>query len=705
MSRAGDDELLDAAEGLEGRLPKALAPLAHLAFNLRWSWVPGGTELLRSVDPAGLDRCGGNPVRMLREAEAWDLERAAANPAVVERARGALDELREELDRPPNEERIRANHPVAFFCAEFAIHRSLPGYAGGLGVLAGDILKEASDLGLPFVGVGLLYGEGNFHQRLDGSGWQHEHWRPTRPERLPAALVIGPGGDPLSVRVHVRGREVAVQVWRVDVGRVPLYLLDADRPDNDPADRRITARLYVGDRELRLAQYALLGIGGVRALRAMGIDPGVVHLNEGHAALAALELADDGLSAGLPLGDALGAARGRIVFTTHTPVQAGNERYQRDELLGVLGAHAEAAGIDPDDLLALGRVLPEDPTEPFGLTPFAIRVSRSVNGVSARHGEVARRMWHAMFPDRSEEQVPITHVTNAVHAPTWMSAPMRALLDRYLPEGWRERPGDHVMWEAVDAIPDEELWSVRGRLRRELVEHLGSGDGIDPLERTETVASSQRPFDPEILTLGFARRLAAYKRLDLLIHDLDRAVRLLEGPPGVQVVLAGKAHPTDDAGKRLLSSLFGDGHALIRGHRVTFVEDYDLSVAKRLVRGCDVWVNLPRAPLEASGTSGMKSALNGGLNLSVLDGWWPEAFDGTNGWGIVSEPGDPRVQDEEDAESFYSTLERDVLPLFHDRDAAGIPRGWVARIKASLRTCGPRFTASRMLGEYLRRVY
>lgn len=708
MTRAGDADLRGAAEDLAARMPEPLAPLAHLAFNYRWSWSPDGIEVFRSVDGEGFDRCGGNPVQMLREARATDLDRAAADPELVERARAALEELRSELDRPPNADRIRADRPVAFFCAEFAVHRSLPEYAGGLGVLAGDILKEASDLALPFVGVGLLYREGNFHQRLDRSGWQHEYWAPTAPERLPSARVIGTEGRPLAVRVQLHEREVVVQIWRVDIGRVPLYLLDADHPDNDPADRWITARLYVGDRELRLAQYALLGIGGMRALRAMGIDPGVIHLNEGHAAFAALELACEGLSEGLPFADALAAARGHTVFTTHTPVPAGNETYEREELLGALGRLTKGAGIDPDELLALGRVRPEDPAEPFGLTPFAIRMSRSVNGVSARHGEVARQMWHPMFPDRSEDEVPIVHVTNAVHAPTWMSPPMRALLDRHLPDGWRERAGDPARWDAVDTIPDEELWDVRGRLRADLVAYLGQRDAADRLGRgepIERVTSDQERFDPGTLTIGFARRLATYKRLDLLIHDVERAIRLLEGPPGVQVVLAGKAHPTDDAGKRLLSSLFEARPSRGPAHRVAFLEDYDLGVAERLVWGCDVWVNLPRAPLEASGTSGMKSVLNGGLNLSVLDGWWREAFDGTNGWGIASEPGDPSVQDDRDAESFYSALEREVLPLYHDRDAAGVPRGWVARIKASLRTCGPRFAASRMLGEYVERIY
>jgi len=703
---AGDADLRAAAEDLAARLPERLAPLAHLAFNYRWSWSRRGVELFRSIDAPGLDRCGGDPVQMLREARAATLERAAADPQLVERARTTLDRLRAELARPSKEEGIGAGRPVAFFCAEFAVHRSLPEYAGGLGVLAGDILKEASDLAFPFVGVGLLYREGNFHQRLDRSGLQHEYWTQTVPERLPMALVTGADGRPLTVRVQLGTRETAVRIWRVDVGRVPLYLLDADHPDNDPAGRWITSRLYVGDRELRLAQYALLGIGGLRALRAMGIDPGAIHLNEGHAVFAALELACEGLSGGLPLDDALAEARGRTVFTTHTPVPAGNETYEREELLGVLGPYTKAAGIEPDDLLALGRVRPGDPAEPFGLTSFAIRVSRSVNGVSARHGEIARQMWHPMFPDRSEDEVPIVHVTNGVHVATWMSPPMRDLLDRHLPDGWSRHSGDPTTWEAVDAIPDEELWDVRERLRADLVRYVGERHVPDRLGRGEPIERvTSQPFDPGTLTIGFARRLATYKRLDLLIHDARRAIRLLEGPPGVQVVLAGKAHPTDDAGKRLLSSLFEDRLSPARRHRVAFLEDYDLGVAERLVRGCDVWVNLPRAPLEASGTSGMKSALNGGLNLSVLDGWWREAYDGTNGWGIESEPGDPNVQDDRDAESFYSALEQQVLPLFHERDAAGVPHGWVARIKASLRSCGPRFAASRMLGEYVEKIY
>jgi starch phosphorylase len=707
MTWAGDRDLAREAEELAGKLPPGLAPLAHMAFNYRWSWAPGGPEVFRDVDPYrwGIQR--ENPVRLLLQAPAESLSRAANNAELQERTGRVHRAIQEDLARPVS---VGSNdRPIAFLCAEYGVHRSLPTYGGGLGVLAGDILKEASDMALPFVAVGILYRQGNFHQRIDLTGWQHEYWIETDPDRLPAALVTGFDGLPLTVEVPLRGRDVVLQIWRVDVGRVPLYLLDAARAENSRVDRWITSRLYVGDRTIRLAQYALLGMGAIRALRALGIDPAVIHLNEGHAALAPLALAREEVAEGHPFREALDRAGQRTAFTTHTPVPAGNETYSAEQIREVLGELSSSLSTDESTILGLGRSQPEDPDEPLGLTVLGIRTSRATNGVSRVHGQVSRLMWHHLFPGRSIDDVPIRHVTNGVHLPTWMAPAMRWLLDLYLGEGWHRRASDPATWEAVQDIPDEELWSVREQLRADLVEYVRDRAVGDRLARGESIDYAEaagRAFDPNTLTLGYARRVAAYKRLDLLIHEPDRARQLLHGPRPVQVVLAGKAHPSDEEAKLILQRVFSEKWGLDGAERVAFLEDYDLGMAAQLVAGCDVWINVPRPPLEASGTSGMKAALNGGLNLSVLDGWWAEGYDGTNGWAIEGDPSlDPEGQDARDGRALYNLLEAEVVPSFYERDRSGVPPTWVRRVKASLRTIGPRFCATRMMREYLETTY
>ncbi|TMK81120.1 MAG: glycosyltransferase family 1 protein [Actinobacteria bacterium] len=706
MIQTGQQDLLRAADDLAARLPARLAVFARLAYNYRWSWMPGGPDVFREVDPYRWSMRRENPIRLLLDSPDDALIEAAKDRSLVARAEAMEQTLKAELADPVA---TGSNaRPIVFLCAEYGIHRSLPTYAGGLGVLAGDVLKEASDRRLPLVGVGILYRQGYFHQRVDTSGWQHEYWIESDPDRLPAALVTGPDGQPLTVMVNLWGRGVRLQIWRVDVGRVPLFLLDAQRSDNDRMDRWITARLYIGDRKIRLAQYALLGIGGIRALRAMGIDPAVVHLNEGHAALAPVELAREAMVDGRSLEDALQDARGRTVFTTHTPIPAGNESYVPEEVSSVLGGYPMELGLSEGEFFDLGRPRPE-PDEQFGVTVLGIRMSRQVNGVSRRHGEVTRALWHGLFPEQPVEAVPIGHVTNGVHVPTWMAPPMRALLDQHLAPGWIERASDPATWEPVEDIPDEELWGVRSALRAELVDYVRDrsvGDRLAREEPADYAEAAARAFDPSILTVGFARRVAAYKRLPLLIHDPGRMLQLVGGDHPMQVVLAGKAHPQDEEAKRVLQAVFSlklDPHV---AERIAFLEDYDMGMAARLVWGCDVWVNVPRPPLEASGTSGMKSALNGGLNLSVMDGWWEEAFDGQNGWAIPGDPSlDVATQDLQDAAALYDLLEDEVCHDFYRRDERGIPRAWVRRMKASLRTIGPRYSATRMLDEYLGRVY
>jgi starch phosphorylase len=606
---------------------------------------------------------------------------------------------------------VPAERPVAFFCAEFGVHRSLPIYGGGLGALAGDILKGASDRALPMVGVGILYRQGYFHQRVDTSGWQHEYWYETDPERRPAVNVTADDGRPITVEVPIWGERVAVHVWRVDVGRVPLFLLDTAVGDNTPKQRFISSRLYEGNREVRLAQYALLGVGGIRVLRALGIQPSVVHLNEGHPALATLEEVGHAVAEGLSFSDACAAVRPRFVFTTHTPVAAGNETYSADEMRTVFPDVAERLGTEWDDLLRLGRVRPEDGHEPAGMTPLALRMSRRANGVSRIHGGVSRTMWREVFSGVPADDVPIGHVTNGCHLQSWMAPSMRRLMDRYLGSDWHsiQRVTDPATWAAVDSIPDDELWAVRAESSRHLLGWVRSRSVTERLTRGESMEFVERAastFDPNAITIGFARRLATYKRMHLFTDHSERLLRLLEGQRPVQLLFAGKAHPLDDGAKEILKQLFALKSDPRVAGRVAFLEDYDMGKASLMVAGCDVWVNLPRPPQEASGTSGMKAAFNGTLNLSVLDGWWAEAYDGRNGWAIDGTPDDDHgAKDGRDGAALFDLLENEVVPLFYDRDANGVPRGWIKRMKASLRTVCPRFCATRMLDEYCTKIY
>lgn len=703
----GDHDIAAAVDDLASRLPAPLAPLARVAFDLAWTWAPDGAATFAAVDPERWELVGGNALGLLRDTPRARLAAAAADRDLVSRVARLDASLRIDRARPPDATLGPPDRPVAFLCAEYGVHQSLPIYSGGLGVLAGDILKEASDLALPMVAVGLLYRTGYFHQRIDTSGFQHEYWLSNDPDRLPCVRVTEANGDPVTVEVPISGG-LRAQVWRADIGRVPLYLLDSDVAANSPTSRWVTSRLYESNSSIRLAQYAVLGVGGARALEALGIRPSVFHINEGHAAMAAIELVRRSLAEGADPDAAWASARDRIVFTTHTPVAAGNETYDSSEVMAVLGDVAALAG-DSSRLVSMGRVHPDDDGERPGMTPFALRMSRSANGVSRRHGDIARHMWQPLFGNPSADQVPIGHVTNGVHVPTWMAGPMRALLDRHLGRGWLRKADREATWEPVADIPAAELWDVRCELRRSTVNAMAGRALADRLRRGEDlsyVAAAQHGFDPERLTIGFARRLATYKRLHLLGLVPERSLRLLVGDRPVQFLFAGKAHPSDDGGKRLVQQLFELKNSEGVAGRVAFLEDYDLSFAATLVSGCDVWVNLPRPPQEASGTSGMKSALNGGLQLSVLDGWWAEAYDGTNGWAIDgSIESDEAVQDIRHAHELMDRIEADVVPMFHDRDASGVPHAWVAMVKRSMCTNGPRFSATRMMREYVAQVY
>ncbi|HMQ25236.1 MAG TPA: alpha-glucan family phosphorylase [Acidimicrobiales bacterium] len=704
--RPGDRDVQAAVAALAERLPEPLRPLAAVAYNYRWAWADDGPSVFASLDAERWARVGGNPVRLLSEAPARSLEEAAAQPEVVDRVAALSALVEADLERPVAGP-VPAERPVAFLCAEFAVHASLPIYSGGLGVLAGDILKEASDLALPVVAVGLMYRTGYFHQRLDPTGYQHEFWLDSDPERLPCVLLTDDTGGPLKVAVPVDDEDVVAQVWRADVGRVPLYLLDTDCPENSTVGRWITSRLYEGIASVRLAQYTVLGFGGAMVLERLGLDPSVFHINEGHPALALAQLMGRARLAGQGYDEAWRGARERLVFTTHTPVPAGNETYDDAEARDMLQRVAAVSG-DADRFLGTGRLDPADPAGRVGMTPLALRGARSTNGVSRRHGEVAREMWQPLFGGPVED-VPITHVTNGVHVPTWLGPAMKELFDQHFGEGWLTRADDPATWAAVDDIPDEALWEARTESRARLVAFIRERSASDRLRRGEPLAyaeAAQVGFDPGRLTIGFARRLAAYKRLNLLTLAPERGLELLTGEPGVQFLFAGKAHPLDEGAKQILAHTFELKGAPRVADHVAFLEDYDLSFAPQLMAGCDLWINVPRPPEEASGTSGMKAALNGALNLSVLDGWWAEGYDGGNGWAIDGDTDpDHEAQDRRHAHELYDLLEREVVPLFSERDDRGIPRGWLAMVRQSLKTNGPRFSATRMVREYADRIY
>jgi glycogen phosphorylase len=706
VSTPGAVDLEARADVLAHELTDGLKPLARVAYNYRWSWTREGEDVFRDIHPHRWELSGGNPVRFL--ADLWPSTQAAAeqNAELMARVDGLVAKFDSDLSAPVRP-RPGIDGPIVFMCAEFGFHQSMPIYSGGLGVLAGDILKEASDQALDMIGIGLLYRRGYFRQRLDIKGRQQEYWIDSDPHGLPMARITTPEGGPLLLEVPLSGAVLRFQVWRVDVGRIPLYLLDAELPSNDAVQRWTSARLYEGNRAVRLAQYGLLGIGGARLLRALGIEPAVIHLNEGHPALAALELAAAEIERGVPRAEAFENIRRKFVFTTHTPVAAGNETYAPDEFLPAYADLRDRLGLSDEEFLDLCRGVPGESDRP-GMTPLAIRMSRRRNGVSRLHGEVSRRMWRPLFPDSVES--PITHVTNGAHVPTFVSAPIRRLLERNLGDSWLRDPDGAMQWEGVRELPNGELWAARCEARRRLVDYLREKCAQDSLlrgEQLEYVRRIELSLDPDALTIGFARRLATYKRFHLLNYDAQRARRIFAGDQPAQLVIAGKAHPSDEPGKDALQAFYDFEHAdwEVAG-RVVIVEDYDIGIARQLVSGCDLWLNLPRKPMEASGTSGMKATFNGALQLSVLDGWWAEGYNGSNGWAIPGDGDeDPETIDARDADLFYDLLEHEVIPLFAERDADGVPQRWCNLIKESLATLAPQFSATRMLNDYVERIY
>jgi starch phosphorylase len=699
-------------------LPPPLQPLQALSWNYWWSWAPDGNEVFRDLDPGLWQQCEQNPRVLLTQISDLRLAQVAADPSFADRVQRLSNRFTAYLaDTQPWPKmqlapRISPQTPVAYFCAEFGIHNSLPLYSGGLGILAGDHLKSASDLNLPLVAIGLFYRFGYFRQRLSREGWQEEIYRENHSDELALREVNDQEGKPFLVEVTMRGRIVRARVWRADIGRVHLYLLDTNVAENDQTDRLVTGHLYGGDRETRLVQEMMLGIGGARLLQKLGVDPGVYHLNEGHSAFLTLELTRQLVEReGLGFAAAAERVRERCVFTTHTPVAAGHDEFDAGLVQKCFGDWPERAlGLSREEFLKLGRVN-GDSQESFGLTPLALRMCRSTNGVSRKHGEVSRVLWQKMWPERRPEEVPITSVTNGVHPSTWVAPLLRRVYEQRVGEDWVDRARDASVWAyGVEKISDEELWQAHSLLKQRMVAYVRDHSFDARLARGESEAyieAARTMFDPRLLTIGFARRVAGYKRWDLLLSDPEILTRLINDQRRpVQFVFAGKAHPQDQDAKRVLQKLIEWQRDSSVRDRIAVIEDYDQETARQLVQSVDVWMNVPRRPMEASGTSGQKVAINGGLNFSVLDGWWLEGYDSDNGFAIgdLSEL-TPEDADRGEAESMYRVLAEEVVPRYYDRDDQDIPRRWVAMMKRSIQTLVPLFSSDRMVAEYAERIY
>jgi starch phosphorylase len=695
-------------------LPDRIHRLHELALDLWWSWDSRAREVFRRLDYQLWRATSHNPVQMLQRITAEQLAAVAKDPAFLQaydQAMFGLDQART-VAHPWWRERAPMTNggSIAYFSAEFALHQSLPIYAGGLGVLAGDHCKEASDLGVPLVGVGFMYPQGYFLQRMTNDGWQEERYQKISWNDAPIEAALTKDGRPCITAVPLGDRTVLAAVWRVRLGRVRLFLLDTDLMENAPWDRELSARLYGGDRETRIQQEIVLGIGGVRALRALGITPTVWHLNEGHAAFVALQRIRELIEQGRSFQDALTEVRQSTVFTTHTPVPAGHDAFPFHLVEKHLAGSWGEIGQHRPDFLALGEYDNGGGSQ-FNMTALALRTAAHINGVSALHGEVTRSMWRPMWPDKPADQLPIRSITNGVHVPTWMSGRVFELLDQHFGPGWLDHVDDEAMWERILDIPDAEIWDMRQSMRSDLHSFMRERRRLRWLAEQVSparIAAAGSMLDPEAITIGYARRFAAYKRPELIFHDTDRLARILNATDRpVQVVFAGKAHPADDPAKHHLQHVFKHVLDPKFGGRLAFIDDYDMHVAHYLVHGCDVWLNNPRKPLEASGTSGMKASLNGVPHLSIGDGWWAEGFNGKNGWLIESsaDPDDQAATDAADADSIYRLLETEIVPAFYDRDARGLPRRWIQIVREAMRSNVPRFSTRRMVKQYITEMY
>jgi starch phosphorylase len=689
--------------------------LRALAQNLWWTWHPEVIRLFTDLDPHLWRQVDHNPVTFLNRISPEQIEQRASELVIHSRINHAFRRLNEYLAKTQTWGNVHCGNlcsrPVAYFSAEFGLHESLPIYSGGLGILAGDHLKSASDLGVPLIGVGLLYHQGYFMQRLTKEGWQEEEYVDLDIHQLPFEMLKQSDGQPLIIRVDTREGFIQAGVWQLQVGRVQLLLLDSNVEGNTEEDRMLTSRLYGGNDRTRIRQELLLGIGGARALQALNVFPGVLHLNEGHSAFAILEevrriMEEDNI----PFERARRRVSLYTVFTTHTPVPAGHDRFSAELVEEHLGVFQEKLGLSHEALMALGRVNPEDKNEPFCMTVLALKNSCRANAVSAIHSDVSRRMWQSLWPNRPEREIPIGHITNGVHALSWLAPQMNTLFETRLAHNWSTRMIHADIWEKVSEIDDGELWETHQTLNMRLINFVRRRlrSQAERLGDQETIQQIDQILDPDILTIGSARRLATYKQGDLILSQPERLAKLVTDPKKpMQIIFAGKAHPRDNEGKTILQRIIKTANDPVLKRRIIFVEDYDYNVARHLVQGVDVWLNTPRRPLEACGTSGQKVVLNGALNLSILDGWWNEAFNGRNGFAIGhgGMHNDPNQQYQRDAEFLYHALENEVIPLYYERDPSGLPHRWIKRVKESMQSLGWRFNADRMVRDYAMRFY
>ena len=682
-----------------------------LTSNLWWTWHPDVLNLFRDLDPVRWRQLDHNPVVLLQEFSPERLASRASELVLHSRINHAYRRLRDYVDKKATWGRTHAGvlgaRPVAYFSAEFGIHESIPIYSGGLGVLSGDHIKSASGLGIPLVAVGLLYAQGYFRQRTDESGYQTEEYVPTSVDDLPIQPAVDGDGHPITVSIETRDGVVSAKVWWMKVGRVNLYLLDCNVEGNKPEDRELTARLYGGDERTRVRQELVLGVGGVRALRALQITPGVYHLNEGHSAFAPLEVIRSQMSDdGLDFEEALRETAQQTVFTTHTPVPAGHDRFSATLVEEHLGPLRDELKLTEEQLLGLGRAVPDDTKELFCMTVLALKLSRHANAVSSLHGHISRRMWSHLWPGQAEAESPIGHITNGVHIPSWLAWQMRQLYDRHFEDGWIDRMGESSVWQRIFDVDPGELWETHNALKNVLLAFVRRRLIRQTRRQGESVVNEEairNLLDPQALTIGFGRRFATYKRADLLLRDLDCLDEMINHDRRpIQLVFAGKAHPKDEPGKQLIQRIISLRDDPRFAGRVVFIEDYDINVCRHLIQGVDVWLNNPRRPMEASGTSGQKVVLNGGLNLSILDGWWAEAYDGSNGFAIGHGTShvDDRITDERDASSLYETLTNEVIPLYYSRNADGLPLEWIQRMMNSIASLAWRFSGHRMVMDY-----
>jgi glycogen phosphorylase len=695
-------------------LPKRVEGLSRIAHNIWWVWNTDGQRLFQFIDPLLWESLSHNPVNFLRQMDRTRLNAAINNPVYLNQYDLTLAAFDKYIAGESTW--FKTNYPqlagkeIAYFSFEFGLHESMPFYAGGLGILSGDHLKEASDLGLPLTAVGFIYSQGYFVQHISEDGWQEARMRIIDFSEMPIIALLDEKRAPLTVSIELPGRTVSARIWEMEVGRIHLYLLDADIEQNSPADRQLTAKLYSSDPEIRISQEILLGMGGVQALRLLGVNPSVWHMNEGHSAFLAVERIRELKQAGMSIEQAEEKVRQGDVFTTHTPVPAGNDMFPLWLVDKYFSQIWEELGMTRDQFIDLGRQA-QPWGETFVMPVLAIRLSERANAVSELHGHVSRQMWNFIWPDKKAENVPIGYVTNGVHTRSWLARRMSMLFTQYLGEEWMDHIDDPAFWERVKEIPDADLWNVQRHLKNKLVnfanEHTRQSWQNSLITPSQAIAGGVF-LEPYSLTIGFARRFATYKRANLIFRDFDRLMHIITNPyRPVQIVFAGKAHPADEPGKMLIQQVYRAVKDSRSGGRLIFLEDYDMNIARYLVQGVDVWMNNPRRPNEASGTSGMKAALNGALNFSVLDGWWREGYNGKNGWSIGSEKvyTDEEAQDNDDASSIYETLEKEIVPLYYERNTEKLPLGWIKMVKESLRTLTPQFSLRRMLKEYVNDYY